>query len=323
MTLQAPIDSGFGNRSTAAEVVAGINLSGKIALVTGGYSGLGLETVRALAVAGARVIVGARRPESAASDLAGIADVTILALDLADPASIDRFAVAVAGNAAHIDILINNAAIMACPLSRDARGFESQFAVNHLGHFQLTARLWPLLVAASGGARVVAVSSIGHARSGVDFDDPHFKQRAYDKWTAYGQAKSANALFAVHLDHLGQAHGVRAFSLHPGGIRTPLQRYMTMDEMTAMGWYDSAGNINDIFKTTEQGAATSVWCATSPLLADKGGVYCEDCDIAWAWHDGLPRYTGVRAHAIDPHAAARLWAASAAMTGVQFAIAAA
>ena len=154
------------------------------------------------------------------------------------------------------------------------------------------------------------MSSIGHARTGVDFDDPHFVHRPYDKWTAYGQAKSANALFAVELDRLGKAHGVRAFSLHPGGIRTPLQRHMTMEEMTAMGWYTSDGELSDMFKSVEQGAATSVWCATSPQLADKGGVYCEDCDIAWAWRADLPPYTGV------PGARGRSGCSGAIMGGI-------
>ena len=322
MTDQAPLPSGFGMRSTASDVIARTDLSGKTALVTGGYSGLGLETVRALAGAGARVIVGARRPEVAAADLNGIARVEILKLDLSDPASIDDFAADVAGVTAKIDILINNAAVMANALGRDPRGYESQFATNHLGHFRMTARLWPLLKAAGAGSgtggRVVVLSSIGHRIAPVDFDDIHFDRRDYHKWTAYGQAKSANALFAIHLDMLGKAHGIRAFAVHPGGIVTPLQRHLTMEEQVAMGWYDADGNVNPGFKTVEQGAATSVWCATSPMLAGQGGVYCEDCDIAAPWVEGMNANTGVRAHAIDPAAAARLWTASEQMTGVAF-----
>jgi NAD(P)-dependent dehydrogenase (short-subunit alcohol dehydrogenase family) len=319
MTVQAPITSPFGYRSTARAVVAGIDLSGKVALVTGGYSGLGLETVRALAEAGARVFVAARRPEAATADLADVAgDITILPMDLADPASIDAFATELALHTTKLDIMINNAAIMACPLTRDARGYESQFATNHLGHFQMTARIWPLLKAA-GSARVVALSSIGHARSGVDLDDPHFERRDYDKWTAYGQAKSANSLFAVHLDAIGEAHGVRAFAVHPGGIKTPLQRYLTMDEQIAMGWYKPDGSLIDIFKSVEEGASTSVWCAVSPLLDGEGGVYCEDCNIAAVWAEGMNPYSGIRPHAIDRDTAAALWAASEVMTGVEFA----
>ena len=317
-TPQTPLASTFGYRSTAAEVIAGSDLSSKLAVVTGGYSGLGRETVRALAGAGAKVIVGARRPELAASDLADVpGNVTILKLDLGDPQSIDAFAGEVGGLTSEIAILVNNAAVMACPLARDARGYESQFATNHLGHFQLTARLWPLL--AAGKARVVALSSSGHARGGLDLDDVHFERRDYDKWTAYGQAKSANALFALHLDRLGEPHGVRAFAVDPGGIHTPLQRHLPMEEQIAMGWYAADGTPNPMFKTTEQGAATSIWCAVSPLLDGEGGVYCADCNVAAPWVDGNPPYVGVHPHVRDAKLAERLWAASEEMTGVAFA----
>ena len=315
---QTPVNSPFGYRSTAREVVEGIDLSGKTVVVTGGYSGIGTETVRALAGAGARIIVGARRPDQAHEVLDGMdGDITILPLDLSDPASIDGFAGAVGGATDAIDILINNAAIMASPLARDARGYEMQFATNHLGHFQLTARLWPLLVA-GGGARVVALSSIGHRLHGLDLDDPDFEHRDYDKWLAYGQAKSANALFALQLDTLGAAKGVRAFAVHPGGIATPLQRHLTMEEQKAMGWYDEEGNVHEAFKSTDEGAATSVWCATSPLLEGKGGVYCEDCDIAVAADPENPRAGGYWPHIRDEELAAKLWRKSEEMTGVAF-----
>jgi NAD(P)-dependent dehydrogenase (short-subunit alcohol dehydrogenase family) len=319
MTAQTPIDSPFGYRSSAQEVAAGIDLSGKAALVTGGYSGLGKETVRALSGAGAKIFVAARRPEVAAADLDGMSgDITILQMDLSDPASIDAFAANLAAQTSKLDILINNAAIMACPLTRDARGYESQFATNHLGHFQMTARIWPLLKAGGAGTRIVALSSIGHARGGIDFDDIHFERRAYEKWAAYGQAKSANALFAVQLDEIGKAYGIRAFAVHPGGIKTPLQRHLTMDEQIAMGWYKPDGSLIDLFKSVEAGASTSVWCAVSPLLEGEGGVYCEDCNIATLWKEGMPPYSGVRPRAIDREIAARLWTASEAMTGVKF-----
>ena len=318
VTPQAPIASPFGYRSTALEVVAGIDLSGKVAVVTGGYSGLGIETVRALAAAGATVYVAARRPDVAAADLADVAgEVVIVPMDLSDPAAIDAFAADLATRTPTIDILINNAAIMACPLARDARGYESQLATNHLGHFQMTAQLWPLLTAV-GGARVVVLSSSGHARNSMDLSDPHFDRRAYDKWSAYSQAKGANALFALSLDDLGAAYGVRAFSVDPGGIRTPLQRSLTMAEMTAMGWYDADGNLNDMFKSTEQGAATSIWCAVSPLLVGMGGVYCADCNIAAPWVDGAPSYIGVHPHVVDRVNAEAWWAASETMTGLRF-----
>ncbi|MBN91446.1 MAG: oxidoreductase [Erythrobacteraceae bacterium] len=315
---QEPVNSPFGYRSTAGEVIDGIDLSGRCVVVTGGYSGIGTETVRAIAAAGAQVIVGARRTGQAHDVLDALdGEIAILPLDLADPASIDAFAEAVAGRTDTIDILINNAAIMASPLGRDARGYEMQFATNHLGHFQLTARLWPLLLA-GGGARVVALSSIGHRLHGLDLDDPNFERRDYDKWLAYGQAKSANALFALQLDKLGESRGVRAFAVHPGGIATPLQRHLTMEEQRAMGWYDEDGNVHEAFKSTEEGAATTVWCAVSPLLEGKGGVYCEDCEVAVAADPEKPRAGGYYPHIRDEDLAGKLWTKSEAMTGVSF-----
>jgi NAD(P)-dependent dehydrogenase (short-subunit alcohol dehydrogenase family) len=208
---------------------------------------------------------------------------------------------------------VNNAGIMATPLVRDARGFESQLATNHLGHFQLTARLWPALRKAKG-ARVVSLSSRGHVRGAVDFDDPHFDRRPYDKWVAYGQSKTANALFAVGLDARGQAHGVRAFSVHPGAVMTELVRWMSEDEVRAA--VEGASKVPGGFKTTEQGAATSVWCATSPALDGMGGVYCEDVDIAEAVPADFEVPRGVRPWAMDPELAERLWAKSEQWTGV-------
>ena len=318
VTPQAAIASPFGYRSTAREVVAGIDLSGKRVVVTGGYSGIGTETVRALAEAGASVIVGARRPDQAQEVLSAMAgDITIMPLDLSDPASIDAFAADVAAKWASLDILIANAAIMASPLARDARGYEMQFATNHLGHFQLTARLWPLLEAA-GSARVVVLSSSGHRLASIDLDDPNYDRREYEKWPAYGQAKSANALFALHLDRVGAPHGVRAFAVHPGGIATPLQRHLTMDEQKAMGWVDEEGNLHPSFKSVEEGAATSVWCAVSPLLEGHGGVYCDDCNISEPWHKDMPPGKGVYPHVRDEALAEGLWAKSEALTGVVF-----
>jgi NAD(P)-dependent dehydrogenase (short-subunit alcohol dehydrogenase family) len=316
-TVQAPLKSGFGHRTTAREALAGRRLDGMTAIVTGGYSGLGLETTRALAEAGATVIVPARSPEKARAALAGIARVEQEALDLADPASIDAFARRYIASKRPLQLLINNAAIMACPLTRDTRGYEAQFATNHLGHFQLTAQLWPSL-AASAGARVVSLSSIGHRRSGVNLEDPHFERSDYDKWEAYGRAKSANSLFAVGLDARAAARGVRAFAVHPGGIMTDLQRFMPVEEKRAMGWIDEQGRVNERFKTPEQGAATSVWCATSPALVGRGGVYCEDCDIAAALPASAQTFDGVRPWAIDPALADQLWTQSEKLTGVRF-----
>src|SRR3954470_18135731 len=316
-TPQAPLGSGFGYRTTAAEVLAGIDLGGRLAIVTGGYSGLGLETVRALSGAGADVIVPARRPAHAAEALGAIAQVD--ELDLGDLDSVRGFAQRVLDAGRGVDILINNAAIMASPETRVGVGgveVEAQFATNHLGHFALANLLWPLL-ADGGGARVVALTSTGHKRSGIRWDDLQF-ERGYDKWEAYGQAKTANSLFAVQIDALGQDAGVRAFAAHPGGIFTPLQRHLAQEEMVEAGWLDADGNPDERFKTPEQGAATSTWAATSPQLEGMGGVYCENCDIAKPTVPDSPtaRIEGVDAHAIDPEAAAPLWAVSAELTGV-------
>lgn len=316
-TPQEPIGSGFGHDSTAAAVVAGMNLSGCEAIVTGGYSGLGLETVRALAGAGVNITVPARRADHARGVLAaaGLGTVAVVELDLGSLESVKRFAADYLDAGQRLDILFNNAAIMACPETRVGPGWEAQFATNHLGHFTLANELWPLL--SDGGGRVVSLSSTGHKRSGIRFDDPQFL-RGYDKWEAYGQAKTANSLFAVALDALGAEHGVRAFAVNPGGIMTALQRHLTQEEMMAAGWMDAAGKVRDGFKTPEQGAATSVWAATSPQLDGRGGVYCEDCDIAAPTDPGseLARIAGVDAHAVDPDSARRLWELSAELTGV-------
>lgn len=324
-TPQHSIRSGFGEASTAAEVLAGIDLSGKTAIVTGGYSGIGTETTRALRRAGARVIVPVRDRAKAAAALAGM-DVEIETMDLTAPVSIDAFAQRFVKTGAPLHILINSAGVMATPLSRDARGHEMQFTTNHLGHFQLTARLWPALTMAHG-ARVVSLSSRGHRYAAVDFDDPDFERRAYDRWIAYGQSKTANALFAVQLDALGKSQGVRAFSVHPGRIATDLARHLSRDDLQKAGALDAQGNaIVDLtrgWKSVEQGAATSVWAATSPQLAGMGGVYCEDCDIA-ALDERPPNPpgdtslgTGVRPWATDTQAARRLWALSEQLTGVR------
>jgi NAD(P)-dependent dehydrogenase (short-subunit alcohol dehydrogenase family) len=310
-TPQHQIGSGFGAKSTADDVLRGIDLSGKLAVVTGGYSGIGLETTRALTRAGADVVVPARRPKTAAEATDGIERVEVDELDLADLDSVREFADRRLASGRGIDILINSAGIMACPETRVGPGWEAQFATNHLGHFALVNRLWPAI--AERGARVVSVSSAGHRRSDIRWDDLQFEQ-GYDKWQAYGQAKTANVLFAVQLDALGKEVGVRAFALHPGGIMTPLQRHLAKEEMVAAGWIDEDGTpLNPTFKTPEQGAATQVWAATSPQLDGMGGVFCEDCEIAEVSVDDAP---GVRPYATDPGSAARLWTLSAGLTGV-------
>ena len=313
-TTQHKIGSGFGAQSTAGEVLAGIDLSGKLAIVTGGYSGIGLETTRVLVRAGAHVVVPARRPQAAEEAVAGIDGAEVDELDLGDLESVRGFATRFLATGRGIDLVINSAGIMACPETRVGPGWEAQFATNHLGHFALVNRLWPAIVS-GGGARVVAVSSAGHRRSGIRWDDVQF-EHGYDKWQAYGQAKTANVLFAVRLDALGRDSGVRAFAVHPGGILTPLQRHLTREEMVAAGWVDEDGNpVNQSFKTPEQGAATQLWAATSPQLDGMGGVYCEDCDIAEAAGND-PSAPGVRDHAITPEQAERLWTLSTELTNV-------
>jgi NAD(P)-dependent dehydrogenase (short-subunit alcohol dehydrogenase family) len=312
LAKQTPIHSGYGATTTAREVLGDRRLDGITAVVTGGYTGVGLETTRALAEAGATVVVPARTPDKARAALAGMDRVEVESLDLFIPESIDAFATRFLKSGRRLNILINNAGIMAPPLARDARGIESQLATNHLGHFQLTARLWPALQKARG-ARVVALSSRGHARAAFDFDDPNFERRPYDKWIAYGQSKTAIALFALALDSRGEPNQVRAFSVHPGAIVTELMRSMSEDEIrTAV----TAAEGIEPLKSTEQGAATSIWCATSPQLDWMGGVYCEDCDIAEAVPADFPRPRGVRPWASDPVLAERLWIKSEEWAGV-------
>ncbi len=311
-----PLGSGFGMRSTASDVLTGVSLKGKNVVFTGGYSGIGIEGVKAMASAGASLTVPARRPETARTELGGIANVEVAELDLADLSSVARFASGYVASGRPLHILVNNAAIMANPETRvGPQHWESQFATNHLGHYALAAGLAPALKAAHG-ARVVSVSSTGHKLSPVVFDDIHFRSRPYHKWQAYGQAKTANSLFAVELDRRGQPHSIRAFAVHPGGIMTPLQRYLPKEEMIAAGWMDADGAVNQGFKTTEQGAATSLWCATSPLLEGRGGLYCEDCDVAQLTAPGTSRVSGVDPHAVDEAGARRLWEVSAEMTGL-------
>lgn len=309
---QHPLHTGFGPASTAAQVLHGRDLRHTHAIVTGGHSGLGLETTRALAAAGAQVWVAARDVDAARTQLRGMANVDVERLDLCDLGSVRGFAQKVLARGRHVDMLIGSAGVMACPETRVGSGWEAQFATNHLGHYALVNLLWPVL---QGGARVVLVSSAGHRLSGMRWDDVQFSQ-GYDKWLAYGQSKTANALCAVHLDRLGLHRGVRAFSVHPGKIFTPLQRHLQQDEMVAAGWLDADGRpVDPSFKTTQQGAATQVWAATSAQLDGMGGLYCEDADIAALGTPG-PQSLGVQPHATDPAQAERLWALSAQLTGI-------
>jgi NAD(P)-dependent dehydrogenase (short-subunit alcohol dehydrogenase family) len=311
-TKQAPIHSGYGATTTAREVIGGKRLDGKVAIVTGGYVGVGLETTRVLAAAGATVIVPARTPEKARAALSGMDRVELENIELSDAASVDAFAARFVASGRPLHLLINNAGIMAVPFAKNAQGFELQFATNHLGHFQLTARLWPALVKAEG-ARVVALSSRGHAFASVDLEDPSFERRPYDKWKAYGQSKSANALFALALDAHGESRGVRAFSVHPGVVRTELSRSVPEEELRALRAGDPRA-----WKMPPEGAATSVWCATSSALDGMGGVYCEDVDIGEPLPADSTERRGVRPWIMDRNLAERLWTHSEEWTGVHF-----
>ena len=313
------IKSKFGFTSTAMEVIAGIDLHGKNAIVTGASSGLGIETARALAAAGATVTLPVRnleKGEQVAADIRATTKneaVRVALLDLASFESVRQFTDTFDQP---LHILINNAALMACPLTRSPNGYEAQFATNHLGHFLLTGRLIPQLKAAAP-ARVVALSSVGHRLSPIHFDDIHFTQRKYDKWLAYGQAKTANALFALELNRRLSPFGITANAVHPGGIMTGLQQHLTQEEMTAMGWFDKDGHPHPIFKTIAGGASTSVWAATTPELEGKGGLYLEDCNEA---EPATPekRTGGYQPYIRDEAAAARLWQMSEEMVGETF-----
>lgn len=317
--VQAKLGSGLDPKSEPSDILTGKDLTGKVAVVTGGYSGIGLETTRALAAAGAKVYVPVRNVDKAAETLATIerGEVIPLPMDLGDFASVRRFVAEMLENESQIDLLINNAGIMACPEARIEGGWESQFGVNHLGHFVLTKGLLPALLAADS-PRVVCLSSIGHRRGGVNFEDINFEKTPYEKWTAYAQAKTANALFALGLDMKYADQGLRAFSVHPGGIMTPLQRHLQNEEMIALGWLDKNGNLSELaaalFKSATQGCTTTLWAATSDMLDGKGGLYCEDCDVAELADEDTPRYFGVAQWAVDPDLAVKLWELSESAT---------
>ena len=292
---QQPLASPFGYRSSASEVLAGHDLTGQRAIVTGGYSGLGLETVKALTAAGATVVVPARRPETAAQALAGVQGVTVAPMDLGDLDSVAAFTADIRAAGTPINLLITVAGVMASPYTRTPQGWESQFGINHLGHFALVGGVADVL---ADGARVVSYSSVAHYRSPVLFDDLNFESTPYDPWVAYGQAKTANALF--------------------GGIMTDLQRHMPHEELVARGWVDADGNPNPLFKTPEQGASTGLWAAIAPELADRGGVYTENCAIMGIVppdHADLST-GGVKEWAINAEYAERLWDLSVKATGL-------
>lgn len=318
------ITSRFGAYTPAREVVEGLDLSGRTAIVTGGATGIGLETARALSEAGARVVLAVRSLDAggrAAADIARTAKapVTVETLDLADLSSVRDFTARWGDHPLHV--LINNAGVMACPQSDTADNLEMQIGTNHFGHYLLAVGLVPALLAGARAgaqtgraARVVALSSIGHRRSPVHFEDVNYRYRPYDKWEAYGQSKTADSLFAVGFNQRFRDQGITANAVMPGGIMTPLQRHLSREEMIEFGWIDEKGEVNARFKTPEQGASTSVWAATAPELEGIGGLYLENCGQAPPFDKASP-FEGVLPHALDPEAAERLWALSVETTG--------
>jgi NAD(P)-dependent dehydrogenase (short-subunit alcohol dehydrogenase family) len=313
--------STFGRDSTTDEVLAGHDLSGLTVFVTGANSGLGQETARAMAARGAQVILAGRDPgklnEAMAAIRAGVpgAAPDSIVCDLGSLESIRACGAEARERFEKIDLLINNAGVMACPLGRTADGFETQFGTNHLGHFALTAELMPL-VEAGERKRIVNLSSRGHHFAKVDFDDPNFERRAYDPWVSYGQSKTANILFTVGLEARFAGRGIHAYAVHPGGIQTNLGRHMTEEMTAALMERVTKSDSGFAWKTIPQGAATSCWAATAPELEGKGGVYCEDCHVAEV--DDVSPAGGVRSYAIDPQAAERLWQISEELTGVRY-----
>jgi len=300
---------------SAEEVVAGLDLRGKTIAVTGVSSGLGVESARVLAKAGARVIGAARDLDKARAALEG-SDVELVPLDLTSLASVRACAAAIDERAPRLDVLLNNAGIMACPRGATKDGFELQFGTNHLGHFLLTCLLVPKLVA-SAPARIVNLSSRGHLLSAVDLDDPNFARGDYDAWRAYGRSKSANVLFAVELDRRLRARGVRANAVHPGGIMTELGRHLTPEAIAEMrARFAARGPVT--FKDVPHGAATQVWAAVSPELEGVGGRYLEDVRISEPARDESSS-SGYAAHAVDPEIAKSLWTLSEKLVGQTFA----
>jgi NAD(P)-dependent dehydrogenase (short-subunit alcohol dehydrogenase family) len=305
MTVTTP----FTKESTAAEVIAGIDLAGRRVVVTGASSGIGVETARALAGAGAEVTLAVRDLDAGkqtAEDIVastGNSQVHVAHLDLTDQASVRRF---VADWQGPLHILVNNAGVMAAPETRTPEGWELQFATNHFGHFTLTNGLRSALAAADG-ARVVSVSSSGHLYSPVMFDDIHFESRPYDRWSAYGQSKTANILLAVEITKRWADDGITSNALMPGAIRTNLQRHVSVEDLDRIR--REVGSLDTFWKTPEQGAATSVLLAASPLVDGVSGRYFEDVNEAEPNQPGT-RY-GIASYALDPEAAERLWAYSA------------
>jgi NAD(P)-dependent dehydrogenase (short-subunit alcohol dehydrogenase family) len=311
----------YGAGSTTEDVLDGVDLTGKRALVTGVSAGLGVETARALIAHGAEVVGTARDLDKArrATAAAGVdaSRLTLVEMDLASLASIRAAADKLVADGRGFDIVIANAGVMACPFSKTVDGFETQFGTNHLGHFVFINRIAGLM---KPGARLVSLASAGHRFSDVDLDDPNFETTPYTEFGAYGRSKTANILFAVEFDRRHKDRGVRAVAVHPGGIQTELGRHMTPEVTQAM--IDSIAasqpaGASFSWKTIPQGAATSVWAAVKADIDEVGGLYCEDCHLAELQNEPGLR-GGVRAYAIDGERAKALWALSERMVGEAF-----
>lgn len=311
----------FGEETSAQEAARNIDLAGKTIVITGGSAGLGVETARILAGCGARIVSVVRNEEKGQAAIAKIresvpqADIELAILDLSDLDSVRRGADDIVKRFSSIDRLINNAGVMACPLGRTTQGLDTQLGTNHLGHFVLTARLMPQLLAGAP-ARIVNLSSAGHRLSPFRFEDPFFEKETYNKWTAYGQAKTANVLFSVGLDKRFKDRGVRGVAVHPGAIQTELGRHMDENDIKdLMSKRQTKEPMK--FKQVPQGAATTVWAATAPELDGRGGIYCEDCGVASTIEDPAEA-KGVLSWALDPTAADRLWSLSEEWSGESF-----
>ena len=313
--------SDFGWGSTTDEVLAGKDLSGRKVFITGANSGLGQETARAMAARGAHVIMAGRDQgkldEAAAAIRAAVpgAQLDTLTVDLTSLESIRAATSRARQRFGKIDLLINNAGVMATPFLHTHDGFEMQFGTNHLGHFALTGELFPL-IERGDLKRIVNLSSRGHHIGPVDFDDPHFARRPYDPWASYGQSKTANVLFSVGLEQRFAVLGIHAYAVHPGGIETNLGRHMTQEMREGLVARISKSDTGFQWKTIPQGAATSCWAATADELEGRGGVYCEDCHVAE--QDDESSNGGVRSYALNSSYADRLWKMSEEATGVQY-----
>ncbi len=311
-------EANLEKRPTALEVIHGHDLHGCNAIVTGGATGIGYETVRALAQAGARVLIATKDMDIAHEATAALqrqsASQTIAVeyLDLASLSSVKQFVEKFLTQGHRLHLLINNAGIMAAPLSYTSDGLESHFAINYLGHFALTLGLLPALEAA-GKARVLTLTSIAHRRSNIMFDDIHYRQRPYDGWEAYGQSSTANVLLGVAFTERYAASGITANAVMPGGIMTGIQKYVSREKQMELGWIDESGTVSPIFKTPEEGAATTIWGAVAKELDDRGGLYLQNCTIAGTWKPNNP-LIGYMPYALDPINARRLWDISETLT---------